>query len=174
MDDVESYFTVGELAPHLLTFGQCYSLPCSLRLPNAQAIKAEAGDGRDTAGTGAAPKENGESAAVAREGDPATKSAGATDAMDDEEDEEDEEAGAAMMPIKGPLPPQEGSWASCVRLLDPIEGATVECLELSEYHVAAVLSKSVCFFSLTPPTRQVLTAFYVVDDFVVRLGPLGL
>lgn len=165
----------GEFSPHLLTLGQRYYLPRSLRFPNAQAIKAEAGDGRDTAGTGAAPKENGASAAEAREGDPATKSAGATDAMDDEEDEEDEEAGAAMMPIKGPLPPLEGSWASCVRLLDPIEGATVECLELSEYHVATVLSTSAWFSSLIPPSRQVLmTAFYVVDDFVVRLGPLGL
>lgn len=52
--------------------------------------------------------------------------------QDGEEEEDDDEAAAAMMPIRGPLPPQDGSWASCVRLLDPVEGATVECLELGE------------------------------------------
>lgn len=50
----------------------------------------------------------------------------------DEEEEEDEEAAAAMMPVRGPLPPEDGSWASCIRLLDPVEGATVECLELGK------------------------------------------
>lgn len=53
----------------------------------------------------------------------------------DEEEDDDEEAAAAMMPIRGPLPPQDGSWASCIRLLDPVEGATVECLELGEGEV---------------------------------------
>lgn len=118
----------GDLAAHPSTLGQHYCLPCYFG-PNTQAIKAEVGDGRDSAVSGIAAKENGASAEEAGEADPA-KSAEATDAM---EDEEDEEPGAAMMPIKGPLPPLEGKWASCVRLLDPIEGATVECLELSEY-----------------------------------------
>lgn len=54
--------------------------------------------------------------------------------MEQEDEEEEDEAGAAMMPIRGPLPPEEGTWASCVRLLDPVEGATVECLELGEEH----------------------------------------
>lgn len=55
----------------------------------------------------------------------------------EEEEEDDDEGAAAMMPIRGPLPPQDGSWASCVRLLDPVEGATVECLELGEFFVAS-------------------------------------
>lgn len=44
-----------------------------------------------------------------------------------------------MMPIRGPLPPQDGSWASCIRLLDPVEGATVECLELGEGEMRCLL-----------------------------------
>lgn len=58
----------------------------------------------------------------------------------EDDDEEDEETGAAMMPIRGPLPAQDGSWASCIRLLDPVEGATVECLELGESHHVLALS----------------------------------
>lgn len=54
--------------------------------------------------------------------------------MEQKDEGEDDEAGAAMMPIRGPLPSHEGSWASCIRLLDPVEGATVECLELGEWH----------------------------------------
>lgn len=64
----------------------------------------------------------------------------------DEEEEDDEESAAAMMPIRGPLPPQDGSWASCIRLLDPVEGATVECLELGEGEV-------IPSFSLLQQTR---------------------
>lgn len=92
-----------------------------------QAIKlaAEGAKGADKGEDG--PTENGESAAGQE------KAVAAGDAMEQEEDEEEEdEAGAAMMPIRGPLPPEEGTWASCVRLLDPVEGATVECLELGE------------------------------------------
>ncbi|CAM9863179.1 unnamed protein product [Hapterophycus canaliculatus] len=40
------------------------------------------------------------------------------------------------MPIRGPLPPEDGSWASCIRLLDPVEGVTVECLELVDNEAA--------------------------------------
>lgn len=53
------------------------------------------------------------------------------DPMEQDIDDEDDEA-TALMPVRGPLPPQEGSWASCIRLLDPVEGVTVECLELGE------------------------------------------
>ncbi|CAM9809907.1 unnamed protein product [Ectocarpus sp. 8 AP-2014] len=55
---------------------------------------------------------------------------------EEEEEEDDDEAAAAMMPIRGPLPPQDGSWASCIRLLDPVEGTTVECLELDDNEAA--------------------------------------
>lgn len=61
-----------------------------------------------------------------------------------EGEDDEEEAGAAMMPIRGPLPPQEGSWASCIRLLDPVEGATVECLELGDLFL--LFYSRWCFF----------------------------
>ena len=102
---------------------------------NTQAIKKEAEGEQITAGDAT---ENGEKEAAGAGGDPAAakapEGAAAGDAMeqDEEEDEDDDEAGAAMMPVRGPLPPQDGSWASCIRLVDPVEGATVECLELGE------------------------------------------
>ena len=35
------------------------------------------------------------------------------------EEEEEEEDGMGTIHMRGPLPPAEGTWASCVRLLDP-------------------------------------------------------
>lgn len=46
-----------------------------------------------------------------------------------EGDEEEEEEGTTM-PVRGPLPPAEGRWASCVRVLDLATGATKALLEL--------------------------------------------
>lgn len=58
---------------------------------------------------------------------------GVREKMEEDGDEgDDDPAETPVMPVRGPLPPQEGTWASCVRLLDPVEGATVECLELGE------------------------------------------
>lgn len=94
-----------------------------------QAIKLAAEGTKGAVKGEDGPTENGESAAGQE------KAVAAEDAMEQEDEEEEEdEAGAAMMPIRGPLPPEEGTWASCVRLLDPVEGATVECLELGEGH----------------------------------------
>ncbi|CAM9268447.1 unnamed protein product [Chrysoparadoxa australica] len=60
-------------------------------------------------------------------------------------DEEGEE-GETPMPIRGPLPPVSGKWASCVRLLDPAQGTTLECLELGE-NEAAFSVASITFHS---------------------------
>lgn len=95
---------------------------------NVQAIKLAAEGAKGAAGSEGGPTENGDSA----EGKKKVTAAGDAMEQEDEEEEEEDEAGAAMMPIRGPLPPEEGTWASCVRLLDPVEGATVECLELGE------------------------------------------
>ncbi|CAM9666346.1 unnamed protein product [Ascophyllum nodosum] len=95
--------------------------------PQAEAVKTESGEKNDSAD-----KADGGNAPTGAE------------PMEQDQDEEDEdEATAVLMPIRGPLPPQEGSWASCIRLLDPVEGATVECLELGENEAA---------FSVAPVT----------------------
>lgn len=54
--------------------------------------------------------------------------------MEEEKEEEEEEDGedTPVMPVRGPLPAHDGGWASCIRLLDPVQGATVECLELGK------------------------------------------
>ncbi len=122
-------------------------LRASMYIPNTQAIKKEAEGEKITAGD---PAENGEKEAGAGDG---AAAAAAKDAMDqDDEEEGDEEDGAAMMPVRGPLPPQDGSWASCIRLVNPVEGATVECLELGEaarlFSYGGVLSYSSRFLLL--------------------------
>lgn len=94
-----------------------------VRVRNTQAIKEAEGE-KNAAGDST---ENGERETGAGDG-----AAAAKDAMDQDDEEEDGEEAGAMMPVRGPLPPQDGSWASCIRLVNPVEGATVECLELGE------------------------------------------
>jgi len=55
-------------------------------------------------------------------------------------DTEDE---SVTMVIKGPMPPTEGKWASCVRLLDPQSGDTLELLELGDNEAAFCVSTCV-------------------------------
>lgn len=68
-------------------------------------------------------------------------SAGKEDGGDAEEEEEEE----FRLPVRGPLPPEEGRWASCVRLMDPVSGNTLELLELSDNEAA--FSICTCKFS---------------------------
>jgi len=56
-------------------------------------------------------------------------------------DTEDE---TTNMVIKGPMPPTEGKWASCIRLLDPKSGDTLELLELADNE--ATFSITTCVF----------------------------
>jgi len=62
-----------------------------------------------------------------------------------EEEEEDEEGAAAAAPaVRGPAPPTEGKWASCVRVLDPAAGETRELLEMGDNEAA--FSCATCVF----------------------------
>ena len=54
-------------------------------------------------------------------------------AVDDNEGKDDE---ATVLPLRGPLPPSEGKWASCIRVIEPASGTTVALLELSENEAA--------------------------------------
>jgi splicing factor 3B subunit 3 len=68
------------------------------------------------------------------------QSAGKEDGGEEEEDEEE-----FRLPVRGPLPPEEGHWASCIRIMDPVSGNTLELLELSENEAA--FSICTCKFS---------------------------
>jgi len=57
-----------------------------------------------------------------------------------ENGEHDEDEELIQMPIRGPLPPFPGKWASCVRLMDPINGTTLECLEMDNNEAALSVS----------------------------------
>lgn len=48
----------------------------------------------------------------------------------------EEEGEENVLPIRGPLPPVEGKWASCIRVLDAISGNATELLELSDNEAA--------------------------------------
>lgn len=108
-----------------------------LTLSNVYAIKVEAESDKGAKGAkGGAddPAENGDAAGVVGDDDSkGQEGAAPSEGIEQDGNEEDvDEAAAASMPIRKPLPPQDGSWASCIRLLDPAQGATVECLELGE------------------------------------------
>jgi splicing factor 3B subunit 3 len=48
-----------------------------------------------------------------------------------QESDDDDVEEEVLMPIKGPLPPTLGKWASCIRLINPKTATTLECLELA-------------------------------------------
>ena len=65
----------------------------------------------------------------------------------DEEDEDADEKEARKTPIRGPLPPGDGHWGSCIRLVDPSNScATLDCVEMGR-NEAALCCASVRFHS---------------------------
>ncbi len=52
------------------------------------------------------------------------------------EEEEEEEEEEEQLPLQGPVPTTSGTWASCIRLFDPIECRTVSCIDLDENEAA--------------------------------------
>lgn len=55
------------------------------------------------------------------------------------------EAEEVLIPIRGPIPPAEGKWASCIRLMEPSTGTTRSVLELGKNEAA--FSVCSCRFS---------------------------
>ena len=53
-----------------------------------------------------------------------------------EDDDDDEEEDAVKEPLRGPVPPTDGKWASCIRVVEPASETTLELLELSENEAA--------------------------------------
>ena len=61
-------------------------------------------------------------------------------------DGDGEEEEAASLPVRRPLPAQEGRWASCIRVIEPATGATRTLLELGGNEAA--FSVCTCKFSM--------------------------
>ena len=57
----------------------------------------------------------------------------------------DEDDAEVTIPVRGPLPPTEGTWASCLRVIEPGNGNILERLELSDNEAA--FSVCTCKFS---------------------------
>jgi splicing factor 3B subunit 3 len=69
------------------------------------------------------------------------------EAKPDEDTEDAEERRARATPIRGPMPPVQGHWGSCIRLVDPTAGcATMETIEMGR-NEAALCCTSVRFHS---------------------------
>ena len=58
---------------------------------------------------------------------------------------EDDEEAATIVPLRGPIPANDGKWASCLRIIEPASGETLELLELTENEAA--FSLCTCRFS---------------------------
>jgi splicing factor 3B subunit 3 len=69
------------------------------------------------------------------------------------EGEQEEEEGT-VMPVRGPVPGAEGKWASCVRVLDAVTGATKCMLELPADEAAF----SVCTCKFTQHSEETFIA----------------
>jgi splicing factor 3B subunit 3 len=63
-------------------------------------------------------------------------------AADNGEGEEDDEI---RIPVRSTIPPMDGHWASCLRIMDPVSGNVLELIELSDNEAA--FSIATCTFS---------------------------
>jgi splicing factor 3B subunit 3 len=56
--------------------------------------------------------------------------------VDNAEEEDDEDEESTIIPVRGPLPPVDGKWASCIRVIEPSSGDTKDLLELNNNEAA--------------------------------------
>ena len=80
-----------------------------------------------------------------------------------EQDAEEEEE-ATILPLRGPVPPADGKWASCIRVLEPATSTTLDLVELSSNEAA--FSICTCKFVKSPET---FVAVGIARDLVPML-----
>lgn len=79
-----------------------------------------------------------------------------------EEDENDDDG--TVMPVRGPLPPADGKWASCVRVIEPATGTSREVLELSSNDAAF----SVCTCRFPSHSEETFVIVGTARDLVLH------
>ena len=77
--------------------------------------------------------------------------------------EEDEDEGT-IMPVRGPLPPLDGKWASCIRVIEPATGTSREVLELTNNEAAF----SVCTCRFTNHSEETFIIVGTAKDLVLH------
>ena len=77
--------------------------------------------------------------------------------------EEDEDEGT-IMPVRGPLPPLDGKWASCIRVIEPATGTSREVLELTNNEAAF----SVCTCRFTNHSEETFVIVGTAKDLVLH------
>jgi len=81
-----------------------------------------------------------------------------------EEDEEEEDGGSNETYLRGPVPPSEGKWASCIRVVDPSRLETLELVELSNNETAV----SVCTVAFHDRGGEVFICVGTVTDLFLH------
>jgi splicing factor 3B subunit 3 len=99
-------------------------------------------------------------AIAAAHGDMAVDSAPKGDG--DGEDEEEEEG--TTVPVRGPVPGSDGKWASCIRIMEPATGTSLELLELSNNEAAF----SVCTCKFSHHSEETFVVVGVVQDLTLH------
>lgn len=90
-----------------------------------------------------------------------------TDKQDGDQDGEEE---STIIPLRGPVPSADGKWASCIRVLEPISGTTLDLLELTNNEAAF----SVCTCKFKAAGEETFVVVGIAKDLVpLHRKPLG-
>ena len=81
-----------------------------------------------------------------------------------EEDQEDEEG--KVLPVRGPVPPVDGKWASCLRLVEPGTGITHDVVEFSNNEAA--FSVCTCRFQSDQHSEETFIVVGTARDFLLH------
>jgi splicing factor 3B subunit 3 len=75
---------------------------------------------------------------------------------------ENEDEEATVLPVRGPVPPAEGKWASCIRVMEPASGITLDLVELNSNEAAF----SICTCRFTKVSEETFVIVGVARDLV--------
>jgi len=93
--------------------------------------------------------------------------AGGEDGMEVDEEEDEEDKLAKTSSIRGPVPAEDGSWGSCVRLVDPATTSTLDVLECADGEAALCC----CAIQFASRGGEVLLA--VGKSVGLKFNPVG-
>lgn len=78
--------------------------------------------------------------------------------------EEEEEEEAPSIPLRGPLPPMTGKWASCIRVIEPLTGLTRSIAELANNEAAF----SVCTCKFTQHSEETFVIVGIAKNLTLH------
>jgi splicing factor 3B subunit 3 len=82
---------------------------------------------------------------------------------------EEEDDGATVIPVRGPVPPADGKWASCIRVIEPLSGVTKGLLELQNNEAAF----SVCTCKFNQHSEETFVVVGTAKDLTLHPRRFG-